>query len=65
MSNYCPECHTHEPDARAKYCSACGAELTDSVPVNVCPNCQENLQILAHYCTNCGAKLPEGDSDAG
>lgn len=47
----CPRCG-FEADESAKFCTNCGASLTQTP--------EEGEKLLGLYCRNCGARLPEG-----
>ena len=60
----CPKCETPNPDG-TRFCSACGADLTDTAgdgatpTAAICPACDAENQT-GSYCTECGHALATG-----
>jgi len=66
----CPSCQAEQP-AGSKFCSNCGAPLTQSVKCpkcgtvsegspRFCPNCGQALSASGAKCSKCGADVPPG-----
>ena len=52
---YCPNNCFWGVGLMGKFCSKCGAELTD-IPIR-CSQCSAQIDTLQEYCRSCGSKL--------